>query len=30
MVTEIVPRYEFRIFGNCLDEYESKIKALSC
>ncbi len=29
MVAEVLPRYEFRIFGNCLDEYESKIKALS-
>jgi len=29
MVGEVIPRYEFRIFGNCLDEYESKIKELS-
>ena len=29
MVGEVIPRYEFRIFGNCLDKYESKIKKLS-
>jgi hypothetical protein len=29
MVDAVIPRYEFRIFGNCLDDYESKIKELS-
>ena len=29
MVTTVVPRYEFRMFGNNLDKYESKIKELS-
>lgn len=29
MVTAVIPRFEFRIFGNNLDKYESKIKKLS-
>jgi len=29
MVTAVIPRYEFRIFGNALETYENKIKELS-
>ena len=29
MVVSVIPRYEFRIFGNDLAKYESKIKKLS-
>jgi hypothetical protein len=29
MVSTVIPRFEFRIFGNHLDQYESKIKAMS-
>lgn len=29
MVTAVIPRFEFRIFGNNLDKYESNIKKLS-
>ena len=29
MVSAVIPRYEFRIFGNNLDKYEDKIKELS-
>lgn len=29
MVTAVIPRFEFRIFGNNLGKYESKIKELS-
>lgn len=29
MVTSVIPRYEFRVFGNSLSEYEDKIKQYS-
>lgn len=29
MVTSVIPRYEFRVFGNNLDDFEKKIKELS-
>lgn len=29
MVTSVIPRFEFRIFGNNLEKHESKIKELS-
>lgn len=29
MVSSVVPRYEFRVFGNHLEEIEKKIKAIS-
>jgi len=29
MVAAVIPRYEFRIFGNSLETYENKIKELS-